>query len=53
MRGRCKASAVSEARSGGAEDFWSGSVGAMGKTGLTRGTHASAEDREKGPRQKA
>jgi hypothetical protein len=39
--------------SGGAEDFRPGSAGVVGKTGLTRGTHASAEDREKAPRRKA
>jgi hypothetical protein len=39
--------------SGGVEDFRPGSAGVVGKTGLTRGTHASAEDREKAPRRKA
>jgi hypothetical protein len=52
MRGACKGFAASEARSGGAEDFWPGSAGAVGNTRLTRGTHASGEDREKAPRRK-
>jgi hypothetical protein len=53
MGGGCKGSVASEARSGGTEDFRPGSAGAVGKTGLTRETHASAEDREKAPRRKA
>jgi hypothetical protein len=36
-------------RSGGAEGFRQGSDGVVGKTGLTRGTHALAEEREKAP----
>jgi hypothetical protein len=36
-----------DAGSGGAEDFQLGSAGAVGKTGLTCGAHASAVDREK------
>jgi hypothetical protein len=36
--------------SGGTEDFQPGSADAVGKTELTRGTHASAVDREKAPR---
>jgi hypothetical protein len=32
------------------EDFPLGSAGVVGKTELTRGTHASAVDREKVPR---
>jgi hypothetical protein len=39
-----------DARSGGAEDFRPGSTGTVGKTGLTRGAHASTVDREKAPR---
>jgi hypothetical protein len=39
--------------SDGMEDFRPRSASAMGKTGLTRGTHAPAEDREKAPRRKA
>jgi hypothetical protein len=38
------------AGSGGAEDSWPGSAGAVEKTGLTCGAHASAVDREKAPR---
>jgi hypothetical protein len=33
--------------SGGAEDSWPRSAGAVEKTGLTHGAHASAVDREK------
>jgi hypothetical protein len=47
MRGGCKGSAASEVWSGGAEDFRPGSADMVGKTGLTRGTHASADDGEK------
>jgi hypothetical protein len=32
------------------EDFRPGSAGAVGKTGLTHGAHASAVDRKKAPR---
>jgi hypothetical protein len=39
-----------DAGSGGAEDFRPGSAGTVGKTGLTRGAHASVVDREKAPR---
>jgi hypothetical protein len=50
--------AASEARSGdagsgGVVDFRPGSAGAVGKTGLTRRTQASGEDREKAPRRMA
>jgi hypothetical protein len=41
-----------DAGSGGAEDFRPGSAGTVGKTGLTRGAHVSAVDREKAPRTK-
>jgi hypothetical protein len=39
-----------DAQSDGAKDFRPGSANAVGKTGLTRGAHASAVDREKAPR---
>jgi hypothetical protein len=39
--------------SGGMEDFRSGLADTVVKMGLTHGTHASTEDREKAPRRKA
>jgi hypothetical protein len=40
-------------RPGSAGAVGKGSAGAVGKTGLTGGTHASSEGREKAPRWKA
>jgi hypothetical protein len=42
VRGGCKGSAASEARSGGAEESRLGSASAVGKTELTSGPHVSA-----------